>query len=83
MPPDLEAPPMHYAYKRRVLLYKGLITPEEFIDEDDIRARMVDQEDRFTLEIATLLFGLYMYYVYGEQHPYRLPHNKYAKTVCH
>ena len=25
---------------------------------------MVDQEDRFTLEIATLLFGLYMYYVY-------------------
>lgn len=64
MPPDLEAPPMHYAYKRRVLLYKGLISPEEFIDEDDIRARMVDQEDRFTLEIATLLFGLYIYYVY-------------------
>ena len=65
---DLPAPQMHYGYKRRVRLYKGLIAPEAFIDEDDIRKHMVDQDNRMQLEITTLLFGLYIYYMYhGEE----------------
>lgn len=68
MPGDLVPPQMHYSYKRRVQLYKELIKPEEFIDLDDIKAKCVEQKNRITLEIATLLFGLYIYYVYkGEQ----------------
>ena len=61
---DLPAPQMHYGYKRRVRLYKGLITPEEFIDIDDINKHLIPQENRLQLEITTLLFGLYIYYVY-------------------
>lgn len=64
MPGDLDAPQMHYGYKRRVQLYKGIVKPEEFIDMDDIKAHMVEQDNRLTLEVATLLFGLYIYYVY-------------------
>lgn len=64
MPGDLDAPQMHYGYKRRVQLYKGLITPDKFIDIEDIKAHAVVQENRLALEVATLLFGLYIYYIY-------------------
>lgn len=62
MPGDLKEPQMHYGYKRNVQLFKGIISPEAFIDEEDIRAHMVDQDDRFTLEMVSLLYGLYVYY---------------------
>lgn len=61
---DLPAPQMHYGYKRRVRLYKGLIAPEDFIDEADIQKHMIPQKNRMQLEITTLLFGLYIYYIY-------------------
>ncbi|MBQ8536107.1 MAG: tetratricopeptide repeat protein [Clostridia bacterium] len=65
---DLEAPQMHYGYKRRVRLYKGLISPEEFIDVEDIKKHLIQQDNRLQLEITTLLFGLYIYYIYkGEE----------------
>lgn len=68
MPGDLVPPQMHYSYKRRVLLYKELIKPEEFIDLDDIKAHCVEQKNRISLELSTLLFGQYIYYIYkGEQ----------------
>jgi len=57
-------PQMDYAYRRRVKLYKGVITPEEFIDEADITANMIEQPDRLALEIKTLIFGLFVYYTY-------------------
>jgi len=65
---DLPAPQMHYGYKRRVRLYKGLISPEEFIDVEDIKKHLIKQDNRLQLEITTLLFGLYIYYIYkGEE----------------
>lgn len=66
MPGDLDAPQMHYGYKRRVQLYKGLVAPEEFIDLEDIKSKCVDQKDRVALEVVTLLFGLYIYYIYTD-----------------
>jgi tetratricopeptide (TPR) repeat protein len=64
IPDDLTPPKMHYGYKRRVQLYKGIIAPEQLIDSEEIKAKCVVQENRMALEIATLLFGLYIYYVY-------------------
>ena len=64
IPDDLTPPKMHYGYKRRVQLYKGIIPPEEFIDIEEIKEKCVVQENRVALEIATLLFGLYVYYAY-------------------
>lgn len=68
IPADLIPPQMDYSYKRRVLLYKELIKPEDLIDLDDIKANCVEQKNRESLELTTLLFGLYIYYIYkGDQ----------------
>jgi hypothetical protein len=62
---DAVVPPqMDYGYQRRVRLYKGIVTPETFIDIDDIKAHMIDQPGRLDLEIKTLTFGLFVYYTY-------------------
>ena len=61
---SLVPPQMHYGYHRRVKLYKGEIKPEDFIDEDDIRAKCVKQKNRFVFEMVFLLFGLFIYYHY-------------------
>ena len=59
---------MDFDYKRRVQLYKGIVRPEELIDLEEIRRHVPDPEDDLTLDINTLLFGKYIYYVYlGEQ----------------
>ena len=68
IPDNLKPPKMHYAYYRRVHMYKGLLKPEDLVDRADIEAHCVSQENRVELEISTLLFGLYIYYIYlGDQ----------------
>lgn len=57
-------PTMDYAYRRRVMLYKGVITPEEFIDLEHIKANTLDKPGRVELEVQTLTFGLFAYYDY-------------------
>ena len=61
---DLPEPKIHYGYKRRVRLYKGLIDPENFVDIEDIKKHLIPQKNRMQLEVTTLLFGLYVYYIY-------------------
>lgn len=57
-------PIMDYAYRRRVMLYKGVVKPEEFIDIDHIKENCLPLPNRVELEINTLTFGLYAYYSY-------------------
>lgn len=61
---NIVPPQMDYSYRRRVMLYKGLIKPEDFINMDDIKSNCVEQDNRVNLELATLTFGLYIYYIY-------------------
>ena len=57
-------PAMDYAYRRRVQLYKGIVTPEEFIDVEHIKSHCLQLPNRVQLEIETLTFGLFVYYNY-------------------
>ena len=65
---DIVPPDMDYAYLRRIQLYQEKIRPEELIDEEALRRISGSDEDNLELDIVTLLYGLYAYYVYkGEQ----------------
>ena len=64
---DLPSPDMDYDYKQRVRLYKGLETPETLIDRDEIRKHVPDPMDDLRLDITTLLFGQYVYYLYHDE----------------
>lgn len=55
---------MDYSYRKRVMLFKGLINPEEFIDEAEIKRSCLTTKDRPVLEMITQLYGLANYYSY-------------------
>lgn len=57
-------PAMDYSYRRRVMLYKGVVKPEEFIDIEHIKENCLPLPGRVELEVSTLTFGLYAYYTY-------------------
>ena len=67
VPDDLEVPDMDFDYKRRVQLYKGLVSPEELIDLEEIRKHVPDPNDDLHLDIITLMFGKYIYYLYKDE----------------
>lgn len=63
----IEAPQMDYGYRRSVLLYKGIVKPEEFIDIPLLEKNVLPQKDRVRLELNGLYYSLYCYYlVHGE-----------------
>ena len=64
---SVEAPQMDYSYRRSVLLYKGLVSPEEFIDIPLLEKNVLPQKDRVRLELNGLYYSLYCYWmVHGE-----------------
>ena len=64
---SVEAPQMDYGYRRSVLLYKGLVSPEEFIDIPLLEKNVLPQKDRVRLELNGLYYSLYCYWmVHGE-----------------
>ena len=64
IPDDITPPQMDYGYHRCVKLYKGLVTPEEFVDIPDMEEKCLKQPNRINLELNTMYFGLYAYSVY-------------------
>ena len=56
---SVEAPQMDYGYRRSVLLYKGLVSPEEFIDIPLLEKNVLPQKDRVRLELNGLYYSLY------------------------
>lgn len=61
IPDYCEAPMNDYAYRRNVMLYKGLLNENNFIDMEDIKKHAVKQENRVYLELNTMYYGLYAY----------------------
>ena len=55
---------MDYSYRKRVMLFKGEIPPETFIDEEEILRSCIERKDRPELEMVTQLYGLANYYAY-------------------
>ena len=59
---------MDYGYSMCVKLYKGLVKPEEFIDEEKMAKVVLPRENRVLLEENTMLYGLYWYWmVHGNE----------------
>lgn len=54
-------PPMDYGYCRTVSLYKGLISPENFIDIPDMEEKCIKKPGRIETELNGMYFGLYVY----------------------
>ena len=59
---------MDYCYSMCVKLYKGLVKPEELIDEEKMTKVVLPRENRVQLEENTMLYGLYWYWmVHGNE----------------
>jgi hypothetical protein len=56
------APQMDYGYERAVKLYKGLVKPEEYINEEEMKKKVLPRPDRVKLEQCGMLYGLYWYW---------------------
>lgn len=54
--------PLDYSYRKRVMLSKGEIDPEHFIDMDEIERTCIKAKDRPYLELVSQLYGLANYY---------------------
>lgn len=57
-------PTMDNGYRARVRLYKGEVTPEKFIDMDEISKTCLQLPGRVELEVTSMTYGLYNYFTY-------------------
>lgn len=65
---DVVPPQMDYGYSMCVKLYKGLVKPEEFIDEEKMAKVVLNRPNRVQLEENTMLYGLYWYWmIHGDE----------------
>ena len=65
---DVVPPQMDYGYCRSVKLYKGLVKPEEFINEEEMAKVVLPRKNRVQLEENTMLYGLYWYWmIHGDE----------------
>ena len=55
------APQMDYGYQRAVQLYKGIVKPEEFINEEEMAKAVLNRPGRVHLEECGMLYGLYWF----------------------
>ena len=61
---DVKPPQMDYGYHRCVLLYKGILTPETFVDIPDMEKNCLKQPDRINLELNTMYSGPYPFHMF-------------------
>lgn len=54
-------PPMDYGYCRTVSLYKGLLTPDNFVDIPDMEEKCIKKPGRIEAELNGMYYGLYVY----------------------
>ena len=52
---------MDYGYQRAVQLYKGIVKPEEYINEEEMAKKVLGRPNRVHLEECGMLYGLYWY----------------------
>ena len=64
---DVVPPQMDYGYSMCVKLYKGLVSPENFINEEEMAKVVLPRPNRVQLEENMMLYGLYCYWkVHGD-----------------
>lgn len=64
----VDCPRMDWGYKRSVQLYKGIVSPEDFIDIPLMEREVLPTPDRVRLELNGLYYSLYWYWmVHGEK----------------
>ncbi len=64
----VECPKRNYGYRRSVQLYKGIVKPEEYINEEEMKKVVLDQPGRVHLEENGMLYGLYWYWmIHGDE----------------
>lgn len=56
-------PQMDYGYCRNVSLYKGLISPEDFVDISEMEEKCIKKPGRIETELNGMYYGLYTYSV--------------------
>ena len=65
---SLKAPQMDYGYERAVQLYKGIVKPEDYIDEEEMAKVVIDRPNRVHFEESHMLYGLYWYWmIHGDE----------------
>ena len=58
---------MDYGYARSVRLYKGMVKPEEFINEEEMAKVVLPRDHRVELEMNGMLYGEYCFWtLHGE-----------------
>lgn len=62
------APQMDYGYQRAVQLYKGIVKPEEYINEEEMAKKVLNRPDRVKLEQCGMLYGLYWFQTMNGNH---------------
>ncbi|MDL2219265.1 hypothetical protein LJC04_02850 [Ruminococcaceae bacterium OttesenSCG-928-O06] len=66
IPDDITPPQMDYGYNRCIQLFKGFLTPENFIEPKDVmEAKILKQPQRWELELNTMYLGLYYYQIFN------------------
>ena len=64
----VECPRRNYGYRRSVQLYKGIVKPEEYINEEEMARLVLPQPGRVALEENGMLYGLYWYWmIHGDE----------------
>ena len=62
------APQMDYGYQRACQLYKGIVKPEEYINEEEMAKVVLDRPNRVHFEESHMLYGLYWYWmIHGDE----------------
>ena len=65
---SLKAPQMDYGYERAVQLYKGMVKPDAYINEDEMAKVVIDRPNRVHFEESHMLYGLYWYWmIHGDE----------------
>lgn len=62
------APQMDYGYQRACQLYKGIVKPEDYINEEEMAKVVLDRPNRVHFEESHMLYGLYWYWmIHGDE----------------
>ena len=65
---SIKAPQMDYGYERTVQLYKGIVSPDEFINEEEMEKKVLPRPGRVHLEECAMLYGLYWFsMIHGDE----------------
>ena len=63
---EFQPPQMDYGYVRNVMLYSGQVSPQDFVDLEEMNEKCLGTDNRVNLELNGMYYGLFAYAVYME-----------------